>query len=259
MIHLRNAPDLGGVYFASSLVGHQVVLWVSCWVYVDNYEGASGKFDRDLVFVCVGVLSAVWFASHGTFLLLINRSYLRTFVSIETGSEYAIRNFRDAEGNDEVRFAIFDMNVRKWSSIRGEVDLWVKCNYNKWVQEQPSWFTAGLVAKIPDDMLPLHNLLGAHVEAKRNKSLTARGALRLITASLKNSASRLDLANVGRRAKRMSSTLRNLDTMRRLSNRMSSGRLSLTALRRASIRSIQRRHDDATDLRFDRIEAAVED
>jgi hypothetical protein len=259
MIHLRNASDLGGLYFTVSLVGNQVVLWVSCWIYFEYYAGPFARFDRELVFSCVGGLSAVWFSSFGTFLLLINRSYLKTFVSTETGSEFAIRNFRDAEGDDAARSTIFRLNVIVWSSIRGEVDLWVKCNYSKWVQEQPSWFTAGLVARIPDDMLPLHNLLGAQVEAKRNKSLTTRGALRLITASLKNSASRLDLANMGRRAKRMSSTLRNLDTMRRLSNRMSSGRLSLTALRRASLRSIQRRHDDASDLRFDRIEAAVED
>jgi hypothetical protein len=241
------------------MVGNQVVLWLSCWVYVNYYEGPYRKFDREMLYVSVGVLSTVWFASYGTFLFLINRTYLKTFVSTETGNAYVIRNFREAEGNDEVRFAIFDLNVHKWLSIRGEVKLWVKCNYTKWVQEQPSWFTAGLVAKIPDDMIPLHNLLN-EVEAKRNKSLTMTKAVRLITSSLKNSASRLNLANINmaRRAKRMSSTFTNLDTMRKLSSRMSAGRLGLTALRRASIRSIQRQPGDTKSLRFDRIEAVTE-
>ena len=250
MIHLRNASDLGGLYFAVSLVGNQVVLLVSCWIYFEYYAGPFARFDRELVFSCVGGLSAVWFASFGTFLLLINRSYLKTFVSTETGSEFAIRNFRDAEGDDAARSTIFRLNVIVWSSIRGEVDLWVKCNYSKWVQEQPSWFTAGLVATIPDDMLPLRSLL-SRAEVTRNAAAPHHKALQLIAGSLKSTAWR-------RRAKRMTSTLKTLITMLK-STRVPGGRLRLEALRRASLRPIQRQHDDARDLHFDAIDAAIED
>jgi hypothetical protein len=251
MCHLRNAPDLGGAYFTATMVGNQVMLWVSCLLYVWHFDGTN-KHDPVLVLVAVGVSSAAWFASWGVFLLLINRKYLETFVSLETGRERVIRNFRDSEGNDEARCAIFDMNVRIWMPIREEVKLWVNSKYHEWDQERPSWFTNGLVAKIPDDMLPVRKLVAAEGEAQQKRSRAGVGkSLNLISGKLKSSSWRSRLQNMARRAERASSSFKGFESMKRLST--GSARLSITRLR--NLRSTR---IDQRDVRFDHIDFEAE-
>jgi hypothetical protein len=68
-----------------------------------------------------------------------------------------VRRFREAEGDDEGRFKIFQSNRWLWEGIRGEVKAWSLANYGRWNAEQPAWLTPGLLAKIPDDFVPKVN------------------------------------------------------------------------------------------------------
>ncbi len=127
--------------------------FVSVWAYAEHYDGPD-KLDRAVLFPTFGALAGVWATALIGFLLAIERPYLWTFVSLETGRAYAIRRFRERQGDDERRILVFDANVRLWESIQGEVKAWLKANYTRWLAEKPAWFTPALIAKIPGDFPP---------------------------------------------------------------------------------------------------------
>jgi hypothetical protein len=152
---LRHPFEAGGGCWLFSILSNQAVCFVSVWAYAEYYDGPD-KLDRAVLFPTFGALAGVWATALIGFLLAIERSYLWTFVSLETGRECAIRQFRERQGDDERRMDVFDENVRLWESIQGEVKAWSKANYTRWQAEKPAWFTppAVLIAKIPGDFLP---------------------------------------------------------------------------------------------------------
>jgi hypothetical protein len=77
--------------------------------------------------------------SFGTFLLAIERRFIYSFVSIQTGAKYIKDLFLDNESDDAKRAAIFSYNDRKWLTIRDEVHQWVDLRYKLWAQEKPEW------------------------------------------------------------------------------------------------------------------------
>jgi hypothetical protein len=151
--HLRHPMEAGGAYWLFSIVTNQAVCFLSIWAYATHYDGPD-KLDGALLLTTFGVLAGTWAFALGGFLLLIERAYLRTFASLETGRECAVRSFREREGDDELRILIFNTNERLWASIREEVAAWSQASYCRWLAEQPEWLTPGLLDKIPDDCIP---------------------------------------------------------------------------------------------------------
>ncbi len=127
--------------------------FLSLWAYAEHYDG-PGKLDGAVLFTAFGALAGAWALALGGFLLSIERTYLWTFVSLETGRECAVRCFHEREGDDERRVQIFNANERLWASMRAELAAWSKANYCRWLAEQPAWLTPGLLDKIPDDCIP---------------------------------------------------------------------------------------------------------
>jgi hypothetical protein len=150
---MRHPFEAGGACWLFSILSNQAVCFVSVWAYAEHYDGPD-KLDRAVLFPTFGALAGVWATALIGFLLAIERSYLWTFVSLDTGREFAIRQFRERQGDDEGRMAVFNNNVRLWESIQGEVRAWLKENYACWLAEKPAWFTPALIAMIPDDFLP---------------------------------------------------------------------------------------------------------
>jgi hypothetical protein len=143
---------------------------MSIWVYSKHYNG-PGKLERAVLFPTFGTLAGVWAAALTGFLLSIERTYLSTFVSLETGREHAVRKFRKANGDDERRTQIFACNELLWESIRGEVVSWCQANYDRWRAESPAWLMPGLLAQIPDDCLPMYHLLSEPALVRRHKGV----------------------------------------------------------------------------------------
>jgi len=62
-----------------------------------------------------------------------------------------------------------------WRSIYPQVGDWVLNNYERWEAEKEEWFTEALIATIPDDMIPAHNLeLLGGVDGRRRSSFAER-------------------------------------------------------------------------------------
>ena len=87
----------------------------------------------------------------------MERKYVRTFVSTQTGGEFVMGLFLDNDGNDELRAHVFWYNQELWRPIRPQVQAWLRSRFKTWRQNKPAWFTDALVASIPTDMLPVRD------------------------------------------------------------------------------------------------------
>ena len=167
---LRSPFDAGGAYWLFSIWMNQAVCLMSVWAYSEQYDG-PGKLHRTLLFPTLGVLAGVWAAALAGFFLSIERTYLWTFVSLETGRECAIRTFHERNGDDERRMEIFNINELLWESVRQEVAAWCQANYDRWKAVSPAWFTPGLIAKIPDDCIPKYRIVYEPALVRRHRGV----------------------------------------------------------------------------------------
>ena len=106
------------------------------------------------LFATVGALAAVWLIAVVGLSLTIERKYLHTFVSLQTGHAFSQSYFLDNQGDDAKCINIFFMNERHWQTIRDRVRQWVLSVYATWQALMPAFFTADLQARIPDDVMP---------------------------------------------------------------------------------------------------------
>ena len=84
----------------------------------------------------------------------MNRKYWSTFYSPRSGRDYIQSFFLDNRSDDSLRIIIFNYQEDKWSEIREDVKMWVREKWPEWTRERPSWFTDGVKARIPADMIP---------------------------------------------------------------------------------------------------------
>ena len=151
----------------------------------------AGKIDTFTLFALILTLSAVWAVAFAGLLLTMNRKYIRTFVSLQTGCAYVQSQFIDHPGNDERRIAIFLFNERQWRSIRDLVRQWALGAYAMWLQLSPAWFTSAVRSLMPDDFIPAAEVqqLDARTPGGRRPSIANIGALRRMSLAFVGQAS----------------------------------------------------------------------
>jgi hypothetical protein len=143
--------------------------------------GAIASKIGDLpLFASVGALAVVWLIAVVALSLTVNREYLRTFVSLQTGNSFSQSYFLGNEGIEAKRVNIFFMNERHWQAIRDRVRQWVLSVYATWQALMPAFFTADLQARIPDDFMPAQAMhdLNAQSRAGRRPTVQNMGLLR---------------------------------------------------------------------------------
>ena len=135
------------------------------------------------LFATVGALAAVWLGAIVGLSLTIKREYLHMFVSLQTGNSFSQSYFVDNEGNDAKRVNIFFMNERHWQAIRDRVRQWVLSVYATWQALMPTFFTADLQARIPDDFMPAQAVqdLNAQSPDGRRPTVQNMGLLRRVS------------------------------------------------------------------------------
>jgi hypothetical protein len=153
----------------------QVAAFGSVALYSAYYVGEA-KLHASTLYIVVGALAAVWAISFGVLLLSMERKYVRTFFSTETGGEFVMNHFLDNAGNDELQAQIFTNNQELWRPIRPQVEAWVRARFKIWKREKPAWFTDALRRSIPTDMLPPRDARGSSVH---DASLAQRLSLSL--------------------------------------------------------------------------------
>ena len=84
----------------------QIAAFASVALYAAFYVGEA-KLEAATLYAVVGTLTAVSIVSFGVLLLTIERKYVRTFFSTQTGGEFVMSQFLDNDGNDEPRADVF--------------------------------------------------------------------------------------------------------------------------------------------------------
>ena len=109
-------------------------------------------FELPLLEIVIGLffLSMLSFA---TFLSLINEDYWVTFYSTQTGKQFLCDNWRNGK-TDKERFYIFSKHKSYYKSINKEIMIWLRENWEKWEEDKDEWFTAKMISKIPNELLP---------------------------------------------------------------------------------------------------------
>jgi hypothetical protein len=153
----------------------QVAAFASVALYAAFYVGEA-KLEVATLYAFVGTLTAVSFVSFGVLLLTIERKYVRTFFSTQTGGEYMTSLFLDNDGNDELRAEVFWYNQELWRPIRPQVQAWLHSRFRTWKRTKPAWFTDALVACIPTDMLPVRDAKRLSAQAPGGRRSTVHDA-----------------------------------------------------------------------------------
>ena len=83
----------------------QVAAFASVALYAALYVGVA-KLEAASLYAFVSTLTAVSIVSFGVLLLTMERKYVRTFLSTQTGGERVMSQFLDNDGNDERRALI---------------------------------------------------------------------------------------------------------------------------------------------------------
>ena len=149
--------------------------FASVALYAAFYVGEA-KLEAATLYAYVSTLTAVSIVSFGVLLLTMERKYVRTFFSTQTGGEFAMGQFLDNDGNDELQARVFVFNEELWRPIRPQVQAWLGSRFKTWRQNKPAWFTDALVACIPTDMLPVRDAKRLSAQAPGGRRSTVHDA-----------------------------------------------------------------------------------
>jgi len=145
VIHSRHPIELGGIYWTVNMFMALVASFVSVWI------GGGG----DTEWLLVGTLSAAWVTSFGLILLnMMKKEYRGTFLSTKTGKQEIMDLFLKGE-DDATKMKVLNKNKLVWVSIYLQVKDFALANWSRWTEEQPYFFTANFIARVPPDMIPV--------------------------------------------------------------------------------------------------------
>ena len=128
----------------------------------------------------VGTLFAISVISFSLFIAKIDRKYVKTFFSTETGHGRAKRYFLEGE-DDYTKSQVLGCNRYQWTSIRPQVAEWLDSNWDKWERDKPDWFNAVFVDSVDDDIMPARVLAREKIKgggSRRRSSFLQRMSIR---------------------------------------------------------------------------------
>ena len=102
------------------------------------------------VLLCIFVLFVLSIAS---FVYWMDRKYLHTFISTETGPEFVVSEYRAAT-TDEQRADAFTNHQSYLSEIHDELKDWLRDNWEDWMANRPEWLTDAVIETIDDVFIP---------------------------------------------------------------------------------------------------------
>jgi hypothetical protein len=158
----RHPNEVGGIYWVLEVLLTMGSLPVA-FTFTEYLDHTN--FDRAVLQSMMLYIIPCTLFCFVIFFFYIDRKYLSTFFSMQRGTDYTVKYFR--EGKDDLTKAKLTLERSKyqWISIENEVKTWVEENWERWEEEKPSWFDEGMRAKIPMEYIPTTG------DARRRESL----------------------------------------------------------------------------------------
>ena len=104
------------------------------------------------------------------FFATIEKKYLGTFFSLQTGKEYTQAYFLNGE-NDSIKSVTLGCTRNYWIGIEDDMKLWVQQNWSRWERENPNWLDEVKRSAIPVEWIP-------EIESRNRESLRRRSIRR---------------------------------------------------------------------------------
>ena len=152
--------------------------------------------DQSVAWMIVVGLSSSWLIFFTCFLLIMKKSYLSTFFSLQTGHAWVKASFLNGT-DDQQKTRVLRKNRKQWASIRGDVKAWTLENWERWEEEKPAFFNDAFKASVDDDMIPaasLRKLRGAGSSRRRSSLGEAMGLVVVKEAADEETVEDVDVA-----------------------------------------------------------------
>jgi len=123
---------------------------------------AATKLPADVLWPLLIGLFALSFLSAAMLACWIDKKYLHTFTSTETGAQYAAKFYNLATTDQQRIAAIFNKHPSYYYDFKDELKEFVSDNWADWMANRPDWLTDDVIGYIDDEYLP-------HAEVDRLK------------------------------------------------------------------------------------------
>jgi hypothetical protein len=156
IVQFRASGEMGGAYWIFNVLLAVITPFVAVFFY---YSSKPDKLvmTQESAWSIVGTLGGAWLFFFALFLKLMKKEYRKTFISFETGSDWAMSFFLKGD-TDEKRVKPLRLNINKWKKIRPEMKEFLLDSWDTWEEENPKWFTEVWKSRVPGDMLPAAEL-----------------------------------------------------------------------------------------------------
>ena len=148
---LRHPNEVGGLYWTFCSMLTASTLFVALHLAEESGTFEAAILERLYNVSCILMLGAA--STFTVFFLHINPGYGNTFFSVTTGGQNVIRLFHSHTDDGLKAKSVFGNSRAQWASIEAEVKHWVYRSWDKWVEENPAWFTE-CHKKIPEEFIP---------------------------------------------------------------------------------------------------------
>ena len=200
--------EVGGLHFSLMIVQNLALALFATKLYLDHYAAAPtvdldnpalvtnspgnstdvdpvdppSPLEARLVWAVVATLLSIFLLAVASLARLVDPAYLPSFWSTENASTYIIRCYF-ASTTDEQRMEIFRNNPAYYAPIKEVLKAYVEDNWAAWMAYPPSWFDDVVIARIPDEFLPVDeverlNELGGGKRLRKNSLLGGRISIR---------------------------------------------------------------------------------
>jgi hypothetical protein len=153
VVQFRGPAEMGGLYFTVNTAMGFVFCFAAIKIFFASDVGKAGMLNEDFVMKAFFGLLTFWALNAALGVSIMKKEYRKTFVSLETGCEWAQKFFLEGE-TDRIKSATLVVSKKKWEPIEEAVNEWVQENWFMWKEEKPDWFTDAWIVKVPDDFIP---------------------------------------------------------------------------------------------------------
>ena len=154
MVQFRHPFEIGGGTWSGNMLLNQIFCLVAAHLYsLYSEDGNNESFTKSTLWIVVIgliILSALNFIA---FVGMINKKYINTFFSFQTGQQFVVAYYQEGL-SDDIKFKCFSHHRYFYEPIEGDLRLWLNENWDRWIEDRPAWFSAAAMARVPSDMLP---------------------------------------------------------------------------------------------------------
>jgi hypothetical protein len=139
------------------------------------------------LWISAGSIFAAWALTYLSLVLMVKPEWRSSFWSTRTTLDEARTTFYECETEEE-KMGIFGLHRSKWESFRDEVRDFTHANWARWKEEQPAWFTEELIQRVPDEFIPVTELVSLNAAQGGKRRRSSMGLVDSVRVSTRESA-----------------------------------------------------------------------